>query len=86
MEVAQGIMRKLETAILFPLMKLMMAAAVIVFLWGAYQMILNAEDGGERESGRKNMLYGIIGLLVMISAYTLLKIAADTFGVKVPGK
>ena len=30
------------------------------------------------------MIYGILGLVVMLSALTLLKIAAGTFGVTIP--
>lgn len=81
---AKSVLAKIESAILFPLMTLMMAVAFLVFLWGAYEYVLHADDDGARETGRTHMLYGIIGLLVMISALAILKIAAGTFGVSVP--
>lgn len=81
---AKSLVAKLESAILFPLMTLLSAAAFLIFLWGAYQFVLGAEDGSAREEGRRHMLYGIIGLLIIISAYGILKIAAGTFGVPVP--
>lgn len=65
-------------------MMLLTSAAALYFLWGAYQFVLGAEDSGSREEGRKHMLYGIIGLLIIISAYGILKIAAGTFGISVP--
>jgi hypothetical protein len=80
-EAAQGVLSKIEGAILFPLMSLMVAVAFFMFLWGAYEYVLNAEDESGRETGRRHMLYGIIGLLVIISAYGILKIAAGTFGI-----
>lgn len=78
---AKAVLAKIETAILFPLMTLMVAVAFLMFLYGAYEYVLNASDESGRETGRRHMLYGIIGLLVIISAYGILKIAAGTFGI-----
>ena len=41
---------------------------------------MNDSNGQAREEGKKHIMYGIIGLVVMVSAYTLLTIAANTFG------
>jgi len=81
---AQSLLAKIETFILFPLMTLMIAVALLVFLYGMYEYVLNADDESGRSTGKTHMLYGIIGLLVMVSAYAILKIAAATFGVSVP--
>ena len=80
---AKSMLAKIESAILFPLMTLMMAVALLVFLWGMYEYVLNADDEGARSTGKMHMMYGIIGLLVMISALGILKIAAGTFGIAV---
>ncbi len=80
---AKTMLGKIESAILFPLMTLMMAVAFFVFIWGAYEFVLNADDDSARTIGKTHMMYGIIGLLVMISAMAILKIAAGTFGVTV---
>jgi len=80
---AKSMLAKIESAILFPLMTLMMAVAFFVFLWGAYQFVLNANDDTKRTEGKNHMVYGIIGLLVMLSAMAILSIAAGTFGITV---
>ena len=80
---AKSMLAKIESAILFPLMTLMMAVALLVFLWGVYEYVLNADDESARSTGKMHMMYGIIGLLVMISALGILKIAAGTFGIPV---
>ena len=80
---AKGLLAKIESIILFPLMTLMMSVAFLFFLWGAYEYVLHADDEGARATGKTHMLYGIIGLLVMVSAYGILKIAAGTFGISV---
>ncbi len=81
---ATEMVTKLENVILFPLMTLMMAVALLFFLWGCYEYVLGADSEESQTEGKKHMLYGIIGLLVMVSAYGILKIATATFGVPIP--
>lgn len=80
---AKGALAKIEAAILFPLMGLMVSVALLVFLWGAYEFVANASSDEAQTTGKSHMLYGIIGLLIIVSAYAILKIAAGTFGVTV---
>ena len=81
---AQSLLEKINDVILFPLMSLMVSVAVLIFLYGAFEYVANAANDSARDTGRRHMMYGIIGLLVMLSAYTILKIAAGTFGISVP--
>ena len=71
---------KLNDIILFPLITLMSGVAFLVFIYGCAVYIMNASNDTAREEGKKHIMYGIIGLLVMLSAYALLSIAANTFG------
>lgn len=77
---AKGFIDKINSAILFPLIALMMAIALIVFLYGAFEYVRGASNETAREHGRKHLFYGVIGFLVMLSAMTILSIAAATFG------
>lgn len=76
---AQGFLAKIDNAILFPLITLLMAIALLIFLYGAFEYVRGAASEGEREKGQRHLLYGTIGMLVMLSAFTLLSIAANTF-------
>lgn len=78
---AKTMLSRIEEVILFPIMTLMVSVALLVFLFGIYEYVLNANNDEARAVGQKHMLYGIIGLLVMVSAYAILKIAAGTFGI-----
>lgn len=81
---AQNLLARIESIILFPLMALMIAVALLVFIWGAYEYVLHADSEEGRSKGQSHMLTGIIGLLVMISAYAILTIATGTFGIDMP--
>ncbi len=84
-EAACGLIAKIEQIILFPLIMLMIGVAMLVFMWGAFQFVANADNDSSRAEGKQHMLYGIIGFVVMFSALAILKIAAWTFGISVAG-
>jgi len=81
---AAAFVAKVNTVFLFPLISLLMGIAFIVFLYGSAVYVMNAGNETARAEGKKHIMYGIIGLVVMVSAYTLLTIAANTFGLVVP--
>lgn len=80
-ELAQGFVQKINQAILYPLISLLLGVAMLVFLYGAYEYVANADNENSREVGQRHMLWGVVGLLVMVSAVAILQIAANTFGV-----
>lgn len=79
-DVARGFLAKFNDAILYPLITLMMAVALLVFLWGCFEFIQNADNPAARTKGRKHILWGIVGMVVMASAYAILNIGAGTIG------
>lgn len=76
---AASFVDRINNAIVFPLISLMLGVAVLVFVWGGYQYLLHADDARARSEGQKHMLFGILGIVIMISAYTILAIAVRTF-------
>ncbi len=77
---ATSFIEKLNEAILFPLIFLLTGVALLFFIYGAAVYILNANSDQAREEGKKNIMYGILGLFIMGSAYAILNLAAGTFG------
>lgn len=83
-DIAQSFLGRINDVILFPLITLLLAVALVVFLYGGFEYVMNANNETKRSEGRQHLLYGIIGMLVMLSALTILTIAAGTFGIDVP--
>jgi phosphotransferase system glucose/maltose/N-acetylglucosamine-specific IIC component len=79
-EQAASFVQTFNNVILEPFIYLLMAVAFLVFVWGVVQYVFNAASDGGRETGRRHMIYGLIGLFIMISAWSILSIAAGTFG------
>lgn len=70
---------KANTAIVNPLIVLLFALAVAYFLYGVLEFILNPESEDKRTTGKSHMIWGIVGITVMLSVWTILGIVLRTF-------
>lgn len=71
---------KFNDIILFPTIALLSAVALLVFIWGCAEYFMNAANEQGRQQGVKHITYGIIGLVIMVSAFAILSLATATFG------
>ena len=55
------------------------ALALLWFLWGLAQYILNG-PGEKQEDGRNRMIWGIVALFVMVSVWGLVRVLSNTLG------
>lgn len=61
------------------LVPVLIAVAFIVFLWGIYKaFIWNGASESEKMEGRKFAMWGIIGLVIIMSVWGLVNIVKDT--------
>ena len=64
--------------LLKPIIPLLIGLAVVVFIYGV--LLLMISDGGEKkEEGKQYMLWGIIGIFVMVSVWGLVAIIGGAF-------
>lgn len=66
--------------IINPLILLLAGAAFIVFVWGIFEFIVHAGDETKREEGRRAIMWGIVGLVIIFGVYGILNVALGTFG------
>ena len=58
---------------------ILVALAVFWVIWGAFQFVLASGDEEKRKEGKNKILYGIIGIFIMLSVYGLVNILVGTF-------
>jgi hypothetical protein len=63
-----------------PIILLMVVVSVVVFLWGVFQFVRNAESSEERKKGGLHILWGSVGLFIMVTAYGILNLILGTIG------
>ncbi|MDZ7726004.1 MAG: hypothetical protein U5L75_00265 [Candidatus Campbellbacteria bacterium] len=72
---------RLNAVIINPLIVLLFALAALVFAWGLLQFVANSSNDEAREKGKKHMLYGILGIFIMVAAVSLINLVLNTFGI-----
>jgi hypothetical protein len=61
-----------------PIVMLMFAIGLLVFAYGVFEMIWKGGDSDARSKGKMHMFGGIIGMFVMLSAWGLINLVANT--------
>jgi hypothetical protein len=75
---------RVNAALINPLIGFLFAAALALFTWGIVQFLTNAENEEARATGKRHMLWGIIGMFIMVSVFGILRVVTSTFGVSLP--
>lgn len=72
------------STVINPLLVLLTALAGFYFIWGVAGLIWGADDASAQSKAKMHILYGVIGLFIMISAYGIVRLIAATVGVEDP--
>ncbi len=65
--------------IINPLIGLLFAAALVFLLWGGAVFMFKADDPKARETGRNHLLYGVLGMFIMVFVVSILAAVTSTF-------
>ena len=71
-------------SILNAVVPVIIALGVVYFVWGVISYVI-AGDEEAKKKGRDRIIYGIIGLAVIVAVWGLVKILTNTFGVNNSG-
>src|SRR6185369_2737726 len=78
---SQGIVGliKFFSTILGYLFPVLIALAVILFIWRVFQYTISADED-TKEKAKSGIIWGIVGIFVMVSVWGLVAILQSTFG------
>lgn len=74
-----GVLEKINT-LFGALLPLLVSLGVLYFVWGVVQYFI-ADNEEAKTTGKERIIYGIIGLAIIISIWGLVNIVVATFGV-----
>ncbi len=78
---ALNILKVINKFIVNPIIALLFAVAVLSFLWGMANYVRKAENENERKKAQDAIMYGVIGLVIMVSVYGIMRFVMNTLGV-----
>jgi len=73
-------LNKINSVILNPALILLFSVALLVFLFGTFQFILKASDEKARSEGKTAMVWGLVGMFIMISAFGIIRLILSSTG------
>ncbi len=82
---AQQIIDGISSMIIQPIVSLLFAVGFLVFLWGLIEFIANPTESSKRKTGIDHMMYGILGLLIMVSIWGIVGLVTSTLGLDCAG-
>ena len=68
----EEIIQKTISQVVSPFVNFLVVLATVVFIWGVIEFIAGAESGEKRTTGKKHMIWGIVGLFIMLTAAGLM--------------
>ncbi len=72
------LLNAINTVLINPLIYLMFAAAFVYFMYGVVEFIIGAGNPEKRKVGQQHILWGVIGMVIMISAIGIVNLLTAT--------
>ena len=77
---AKAFIGKISTEILNPIIAVLFVLATLYFFYGVAKYLWNPESEEDREGGRRSMIWGIVGMFIMVSVFSIMKLIINTIG------
>ncbi|MDO8482128.1 MAG: hypothetical protein Q7S75_03540 [bacterium] len=82
MNAAGELVGRFVAVVINPAILLVFSAGFFLFLWGLVVFLFKLDAGGDHADGKKHMLWGIVGMFIMVSVYGILAILDNTFNLR----
>jgi hypothetical protein len=69
-------------SIILTIIPILLALAVLVFLWGIVKFIAHADDESTHEEGKQLMIWGMVGLFVMVGLWSIVGYIQQSIGLQ----
>lgn len=76
----ERILNAISSGILIPLVNFLFVLATVVFLYGVIRYVIAQSDQTKISDAKRIMMWGIIGMFIMVSAWGVIRLFCDFFG------
>ncbi|TSC86486.1 MAG: Uncharacterized protein G01um10148_472 [Parcubacteria group bacterium Gr01-1014_8] len=80
MEAGMMVLQRFKEYILDPTIYLILTAGLLLFIYGLVLFIYKMREGSDYKEGLSHMLWGIIGMFIMVSVYGIIALIINTIG------
>ncbi|MEA2112775.1 MAG: hypothetical protein U9P50_02265 [Patescibacteria group bacterium] len=75
---------KINSEIIAPIILLLFSLSLVMFFWGLADFIRGANNEVARKTGKDHMIWGVVGMFIMVSAWGIVLITINTFSIETP--
>lgn len=79
------LMSKINDVIINPIVTFMFAVALLFFVFGIVQFLANPADEEGRQKGKQNIIWGVVGMAIMVSVFGIMRFVINSLGFTGPG-
>ena len=83
MTAASQLLNRLVDYIINPTILLIFAAGLFMFMLGLVEFMWSLRGGEIKNEGKQHMLWGTIGMLIMVSVYGIIALIDETFNLDI---
>ena len=76
-----GFIANVDSMIINPLIIFLFALAMVYFLYGLLEFIWNGSNDEKKTTGKSHMIWGVVGLTIMMGVWTILNILLSTLNI-----
>jgi len=76
-----GLITNIKINIINPIIGVLFAFALVLFLWGIAKFLWNADNDTDREQGKNHMIWGLVGMFIMVSVIGIINVVIGILGV-----
>jgi hypothetical protein len=80
---ASNLVGKFVTYIIDPAILVVFALGFFLFIWGLVEFLYKLNQGGDNKEGKQHMIWGIVGMLIMVSVYGIVALMDNTFSLNI---
>lgn len=73
------IVEYVEKTVINPFIVFLIALAGLVFVWGMIEFLSNAGDSAAQSEGKRKIIWGIVGMTIMVSAFGIINLVGSIF-------
>jgi hypothetical protein len=72
---------RVVTYVVDPAVKVIFTLGLFFFLWGFIEFLWAMKDGKVDENGKNHMIWGVAGMVIMVSVYGIISLIMNTLGI-----
>ena len=76
------LLERVQLYVIDPILAVIFSLGLFMFLWGLVEFLIAVKDGKPSEEGKRHMVYGLIGMLIMVSVYGIINMVVNTLGLQ----